>query len=81
MAVLTAEQFAEIRKQVSGEETTITYVKNDVNDAIQAIEDWWEANQASLSSAIDTATSVSFTNTQKKRIAKFWLRQRFQRGN
>jgi len=81
MAILTTEQLAEVRRKVSSEEDLITYTKNDINDALQAIEDWWEANQAGLSSAIDTGTIFSFTNSQKKKIAKFWLQQRFSRGN
>jgi hypothetical protein len=79
MAVLTADELVSLRRKLAhlAEATglPIDYVKSEVNDAFQAIEDWWElpATKADISNAIDASTAFSFTNEQKKKIGKFWL--------
>ncbi len=81
MAVLSAEQLAELRQGVQGEGDSATWKKADINAAFQAIEDKWGAVQAALSAEIDIATSpIVFSNAMKKKIGKYWLRQRFGRG-
>ena len=81
MAILTPEQLAEVRREFAGA-VPITCNKPQINAALQAIEDWFEANRASLGTAIDTATvplGKTFTNPEKKQAVKFWLRQKFGR--
>ena len=81
MAVLTTKQLAENRQGVQSEGDVATWVKADLNAALQAIEDEWGAIQAELSTAIDVATSpLVFSNAMKKKIGKYWLKQRFGRG-
>lgn len=81
MAVLSSSQLDRARQEIASESDVVTWRKEHVNNAMQAIEDWWEANQASLSAAIDAASSpVSFTVQQKRRIAKQWLHSRFNVG-
>lgn len=81
MAVLTAEQLVELRQGVQSEGDSATWKKADINAALQAIEDKWGAIQAVLSAEVDTATApIVFSNAMKKKIGKYWLRQRFGRG-
>lgn len=84
MAVLTAEQLAEIRRAVAAEsDPPITWTKAQIDAATQAIEDWWIANAVSLNTTINAATvplGITFTIAQKTRIGKFWLLSKFQRG-
>ncbi len=81
MAVLTSEQLDKARQGFEREGDVATWEKVHVNSAMQAIEDWWDDNQASLSAAINTATSpVVFSVPVKKRIAKQWLMNRFNVG-
>ncbi len=86
MAVLTADQFSQNRKeyllaQTDADRTFSTNaLKPDINDMMQAIEDWLEGNRTALSSAIDTATSpVTFTNADKKKAFAAWCKQKFGR--
>lgn len=81
MAVLSAEQLAELRQGVQGEGDPATWEKSHINAALQAIEDKWGEIQAALSVEIDAATTpVVFSNPMKKKIGKYWLRHRFGRG-
>lgn len=81
MAVLSVAQLAELRQGVQSEGDSATWEKADINAAFQAIEDKWGAIQAALSTEIDTATApIVFSNAMKKKIGKYWLKQRFGRG-
>lgn len=86
MAVLTANQLAKLRKEWIKAHTDAvpTYgpsvVKANVNDMMQAIEDWLESNRGALSTSIDSATSpVTFDNTDKKKAFAVWCQQKFGR--
>lgn len=83
MAVLTPEQLAEMRRGIAADAGigAINYDKPTVNLALQAIEDWWIANQASLNTAINNATApFVFTVAQKKILGLYWLWSKFRRG-
>jgi len=58
-----------------------TWSKPEINAAIQAIEDRWDAagTQAALSADIEAAAPAVFTAAQKKYLAAFWLIGRGQR--
>jgi hypothetical protein len=81
MSVLTSSQLAEIRRAIIrkfGE--PINMSKPRVNAAFQAIEDWFEANKAAGSAAIDAATAPdTFTGAQKKILFAVWLLQKYGR--
>ncbi len=79
MAALTTIQLARISKGCSGEAPAVDYTKTELAGALQAIEDWFEANRASISSAIDAGTLFSFTNPQKVLLTKYWLYSKFGR--
>lgn len=85
MATLTLEERAELRNKAerlaNQNGVPISYIKAEINAALQALEDWWEtpATKAAASAAIDAATSFSFTNQQKKIIGRFWLEQKARR--
>ena len=81
MAVLNAKQLAKLRQGFQREGNHGAWVKADLNDAYQAIEDWWEANRANLGSAIDTATAPLVLPTGiKKELARQWLGDKLGRG-
>jgi alcohol dehydrogenase YqhD (iron-dependent ADH family) len=81
MATITAEGLAKTRQGYrETEEGNPT--KEQIDAAIQAIEDWFNktAVQSSLKADIDAATSpFTFTATQAKKLAKWWMRDRFFR--
>ncbi len=83
MAVLTPAQLAEMRRSLEKDDTlgAVNFTKVEANQALQAIEDWWEANRANLNTAINTATSpFVFTVAQKKLIGRYWLWHKFGQG-
>ena len=86
MAVLTADQLAQDRKEylrahTDADQTFSTNaLKPDINDMMQAIEDWLEGNRTALSNVIDTATSpFVFSNADKKKAFAAWCKQKFGR--
>jgi len=79
MAVLSSLDLAELRRDVAPN-TNVNYPKATINAAFQAIEDWFEANRASLGSAIDTAAPGVFNAARKQILVKYWLEQKFERG-
>lgn len=79
MATLTATQLAEMRRRFVAKlgDVAIDFDKPTVNSAFQAIEDWYEANKAQISSDIDAATTpYVFTGAQKKLLGAYWLLQK-----
>lgn len=80
MAVLIPFQSAELRRAVAAQIPAVTYQKAAINAALQAIEDWFEGNRASLGVAIETAAPSTFTAAQKLAMVKWWLSQKFERG-
>ena len=81
MAILTATQLAQLQNLSESERPPITHLKPQLNAAFQAVEDWFEANRASLSTALNTATTpLILTPSQKRALVKAWLLQKFERG-
>ena len=83
MAVYTAQRLAKMRQAMS-KLGTATYVKADVNVAVQAIEDLMQAQgRTAIFGAIETAAPGVFTNPQKARLFRVWVERRFgqDRGN
>lgn len=79
MAILTTNNLTQIRQDCA-KDITVNYKKAEINLALQAIEDWFEANRASLAAAINTATTpFVFTNPQKVKLVKHWLLSKFGR--
>lgn len=79
MAILTSAEKAAIRQEYIKTLATVNITKIPINAALQAIEDWFEANRASLGAAIETAAPGVFTAAQKKNLVKFWLLSKFSR--
>ena len=79
MAVLTSDNLTELRQRFEADGITNPFIKTSLNAVFQGIEDWFEANRASLSGAIDTVFP-GLTNAQKKALVKYWLFQKFNRG-
>lgn len=80
MAILTVKELAKLRQGVAKSQSVVNYNKANINSGLQAIEDWFNNNRSTVSDLIDTATSpFIFTNSQKRALSKFWLRQKFDR--
>lgn len=83
MAVLTADDLLTMR-QGCAREISVNYTKPQINAALQAIEDVFDsaAVQNAISSAINTATSpLVLTAGQKRTLVKWYLYNRYVRGN
>ena len=81
MAVLTSDQLATMRRQCALGET-VTWTKSQIDTALQAVEDWYENNKTSLSTAITAATTlkgITFTAAQQQKIGAFWFLQKASR--
>ena len=65
---LTSKQLAEHRKEVAADDV-VTWDKNDVAAASQAVEDTVPAIKSGIASAIETAAPGKFNAAQKTRIA------------
>ena len=78
MAVLTAGELAQIRRDCAALGLTVNYIKPQINAAAQAVEDWYETNKGGISTAIDIATApFVFTASQKKAVGAYWMLYKF----
>lgn len=70
MAVLTASELAAAREIKNRDGETVTWVRSEINAAIQAIEDLLEqpSTLSAVRNAIETAAPGRFTNGQKRRL-------------
>lgn len=57
MATLSADQYTQLRQAAAQGQATVPWNKAQLNAAAQAVEDWFEANRASLNTAINAATT------------------------
>jgi len=81
MAILTDSQKVAIVRRVASDRSGVSYTRPTSYLALQAIEDWFEANRASLVTAMNTAIApATMTNPEKAAMVKFWLQQKFERG-
>lgn len=69
MAVLTAAELQIIRNRCADQFPAPTWTKAQLNAAAQACEDFLENNAATVSAAINAATSpLTLTAAQKKKL-------------
>ena len=81
MAVLSTEQLTELRQEMARDGSVVNWSKAQINAACQAIEDQIEGFKVTINTAINTATSpVVMPNATKKKLVKFYFRQKFSRG-
>ncbi len=80
MSTLTADQLTQLRQEMARGET-VNWNKAQINAACQAVEDQIEGFKSTINSAINTATSpLVLSVSQKKKLVKFYFRQKFDRG-
>lgn len=81
MAVLNtnqrAEAFAQLMRSLPG---TVGITKPDLRAALDAVDDWLDANAASLNSAIPQPARANLTPSQKAHILAFVATHRFKEG-
>lgn len=82
MAILKAQMLAKLRQNCA-REISVTYDKALINAVLQAVEDWFTSASvvSSLNTAINDAGGSVLTAAQKRAMVKFWLLNRFERGN
>ncbi len=83
MAVIPSDSLAKMRNSFGSNILTGTVTKPQINAILQSVEDWFEANRASLGAAVNVAAQAqlgqNLTGTQIKTIVKFWLQSKFDR--
>ncbi len=85
MPILSPMELAELRRRVakkaSENHISISWVKSQINTALQSIEDRWEApaTQQALSSDIETAAPGVFSSAEKRFLSRYWLQQKAER--
>ena len=73
MAVLTPRQLNIAQRGAARVFLSFSYDKPTLNAAVQAIEDWFEANKAGGSAAVETAAPGAFTNAEKLQLFAVWM--------
>ena len=70
MATLTLEELAAARAAKNRDGEVVTWLRADINAAVQAIEDLLEqvSTRTAISNAIEAAAPTKFTNSQKRRL-------------
>ena len=77
MPVLTTTQLVELRQACAREQLVVNYTKVDINRALQAVEDSFEAIRPTLNAAVNAATTpLVLTAGQKRLLVKYWLQQK-----
>lgn len=83
MAVLTNDDFTAHRRFLRGdaaarvEMQTAGLSKSQWKAALQAIEDTFESNRATMKSNMDTAAGVTLSNALAKKLGRVWMQQKF----
>lgn len=79
---LTAQQRAELNARIMQEKSAIREVlplsKTDLRAAINAVDDWLDANAASLNSAIPQPARGALTTAQKTELVFYVMHKRFR---
>lgn len=81
MAILTATELNRMQRRCEST-MPVTYTKPQINPVVQAVEDWFEANRASLNTALTAAATtagITLTAAQKKAIVAFYLELKFEK--
>lgn len=79
MAVLSSVQLNELQRKAAKKFLDFGYDKPTLNLAAQAMEDWFEANKADGSAAVEAAVPGVFTNGEKLTLFAIWMVQRAAR--
>ena len=85
MAILTSTELAAVRRRVAAKANEkgvpIHWVKGQINAALQAIEDRWEAasTKTATSNDIEAAAPGVFNVAEKKFLVGYWLEDKARR--
>lgn len=72
--------WAEFMRELSSEREPCAVTKHELLAAVNAVDDWVEANKASFNTAIPQPARANLTAAQKARLLAFVVRQRFAKG-
>lgn len=79
MAVLTSADFTAYKRAIRQDATAkaemrlLSPAKQDWMDAMQGLEDWYEANRVAAKSAMETASGLTLTNALAKKLGKVYF--------
>ena len=82
MAILNSVQLARLRQHVARKANEkgvpVHWLKAQINAALQAIEDRWEASstQTVLNDDVETVAPGVFSGAEKRFLLRFWLQQK-----
>lgn len=72
--------WAEVMRRLSAERQAVAISKTDLRAAIDAVDDWVEANAASFNSALPAAARTGLTAKQKAMLLVWVVMKRFEVG-
>ncbi|MEE9586115.1 MAG: hypothetical protein V3W09_04365 [Nitrososphaerales archaeon] len=84
MATLTNEDFTFYKHALRQDATAKTEMQSaeltkvQWKAAIQAIEDWYEADRLVVKGLMETASGVTLTNQLAKKLAKVWMKRKWE---
>lgn len=74
MAVLTNAELTWLRRRIARKFAEVPWNKTEINDALQAVEDYFETTaKAGLNGAIETASPGVFTGPQKTMLVAYYI--------
>ena len=82
MATLTVAELAQVRRSLSPrEDVPVDYTRGEINAAVQAVENWFEANRPGLTAAVATAVNNrTFAFINLDHIITSWCRYRVEKA-
>ena len=80
MAVITLNELVKGRRRLTKKSDVVTWSKSEVNFALQAIEDWYEANKADAITAIEASAPGVFSLEEKRTISRIWVSFKAKKG-
>ena len=79
--VFTKTELADMRKDIQKIDGPINATKIEINKALEAMEKDYQANvKTSYSTVIDAATLITFTDKEKQKLRRAWLKKQSELG-
>jgi hypothetical protein len=82
LAVLDSAQLETARRTLRDYSAgaAMTKTKTQINTAVQAAEDWFETNKASLVTAVQASVTPNLTAAQARLVIRAWILHKMNAG-